>query len=345
MEKQRNEVVDICRGIAAVLMILGHSFITYPVNVLNEQWCSVLEHFIYSFHMEMFFVLAGVVYKCKDYKVYIKNKVFRILIPYVFFCVLTALFKAYGGDAVNGGESFGTGMKNMLLYGGSYWFLYVLFIIFVFYPLFERVTKSNIFAQCGLIVICIAARFLVPTMCPFRFDYLVKFIPYFMVGTLIKEKVQENWRPKYRMPTYLGCILVYILTDWMMSKYSITRPIDYIRALSIILLLIWLLTEVVRKGDAPIKLTQCVRLFLCKCGQFSLQLYLFNGFIMTAIRIVVCSLAGIRNSFLIVASIWIGNLVITLLLCEFFIPRIPVVRTLCGMRGRKNRPAEEGGTR
>ena len=61
-ERVRNQEVDILRGIAAVLMILGHSFIVYPVNIASVPWCTAIGHFIYTFHMELFFILAGYVY-------------------------------------------------------------------------------------------------------------------------------------------------------------------------------------------------------------------------------------------------------------------------------------------
>lgn len=337
MENRRNEVVDICRGLSAVLMILGHSFITYPVNVANVTWCSALEHFIYSFHMEMFFFLAGVVYKCKDYINFMKNKVFRILIPYFFFGLLTLFFKAYGGDAVNGVEPVGKGIKNMLLYGGNYWFLYVLFVIFAIYPVFERLGSNKKSVLILLSIVCMFARFLVPTMCPLRLDYFVKFFPYFAIGNMMHDLVQNSWRPTHHIPIYLCCIAVYVLSDIVMTVYSIGKPLDYVRAFSIILLMIWVTTDVVAKGTTRNGIFKSVRSFLISCSQFSLQLYLFNGFLLTAIRIVICKLAGIHNSILIVASIWIGNLVITLLLCEYIIPNIPVVRTLCGMNKKKER--------
>ena len=66
--KARNQNVDILRGIAAVLMVLGHSFIVYPINISEVPWCAAISHFIYTFHMELFFILAGVVYHCVCYK-------------------------------------------------------------------------------------------------------------------------------------------------------------------------------------------------------------------------------------------------------------------------------------
>ncbi|MCC8081983.1 MAG: acyltransferase family protein, partial [Lachnospiraceae bacterium] len=92
--KKRIDEVDMLRGIAAVLMILGHSFIEYPVNISNIPWCTALGHFIYTFHMELFFVLAGVVYSCKNYKTFIRRKAERIAVPYIFFGAVALLLRA-----------------------------------------------------------------------------------------------------------------------------------------------------------------------------------------------------------------------------------------------------------
>lgn len=84
----RNEKVDILRGIAAVLMVLGHSFIVYRINISEVPWCAAVSHFIYTFHMELFFILAGVVYHCVCYKEYLKKKIKRIVVPYFIFIII-----------------------------------------------------------------------------------------------------------------------------------------------------------------------------------------------------------------------------------------------------------------
>lgn len=55
--KKRNEQIDVARGIAILLVILGHSFysIEDPLNKI-----------ILSFHMPLFFFLSGIVAKIRD---------------------------------------------------------------------------------------------------------------------------------------------------------------------------------------------------------------------------------------------------------------------------------------
>lgn len=159
-ERVRNQKVDILRGIAAVLMILGHSFIVYPVNIASVPWCAAIEHFIYTFHMELFFILAGYVYHCIGYKNYIRKKIERIALPYFVFGIGAMLLRAYGGSAINGTESIGEGIIKLLFRGGGYWFLYVLFLIFAIYPLIEKVLVNIKTEIATAILILIATQFI-----------------------------------------------------------------------------------------------------------------------------------------------------------------------------------------
>lgn len=76
-QKTRNVQMDILRGIAVALMILGHSFIVYPTDISYVRWCAAVQHFIYTFHMDLFFLISGNCYHCVSYLLYIKKKAQR----------------------------------------------------------------------------------------------------------------------------------------------------------------------------------------------------------------------------------------------------------------------------
>ena len=60
--KKRIEWIDICRGLAIILVIIGHSN-------LETGMAFNLKSIIYSFHMPLFFVLSGYLfYNIKDKK-------------------------------------------------------------------------------------------------------------------------------------------------------------------------------------------------------------------------------------------------------------------------------------
>lgn len=188
IRENRIDEVDVLRGIAAVLMILGHSFIVYPVDISGVPWCKALQHFIYTFHMELFFVLAGAVYRCQNYSSYILKKIKRILIPYLFFGIFAMLCRAFGGVLVNGVEPIGEGISKLLFHGGGYWFLYVLFILIAVYPFIERILnqiwKKAVFATSILIL-----SMLIELPSIFMLNMCAYYIPYFIFGDCIKQKI------------------------------------------------------------------------------------------------------------------------------------------------------------
>lgn len=327
---RRMEVVDRLRGLAAAAMILGHSFIVYPVNIAQVPWCSAIQHFIYTFHMELFFVLAGVVYHCTDYPGFLRKKAERILLPYVFFGVAAVVLKAYGGRAVNESESIEAGMLRLLLYGGNYWFLYVLFLLFFLFPWIEKLCKSRkkeLLLGAGLLLLQEVIQ--LPDL--LMVAYCVYYLPYFIAGRWLGIGWERTWEEKEagkkgRIARIGADILLYVLIE-LVRIFGELEPgavLKFIRGMAVIGVLYELLQW--------LPLTSAVRRILTDCGKFSLQLYLFNGYLLTIFRVIICQLLRIRSPFIIVMGIWIGNLVITLLVCNYLLPYIPLLRECCGIR-------------
>ena len=66
------EEINRLKGIAILLVLLGHSIIFMPINLMEITWCSILYKYIYIFHMPLFFIISGFLYNYKgDYKKYI----------------------------------------------------------------------------------------------------------------------------------------------------------------------------------------------------------------------------------------------------------------------------------
>lgn len=81
MNKQRENWVDIVKGIGIILVVMGHA------------GCPVLPHgIIYSFHMPLFFFLSGLFInrQCeKDFCTYVKKNFRSLLLPYFYFNILS----------------------------------------------------------------------------------------------------------------------------------------------------------------------------------------------------------------------------------------------------------------
>lgn len=336
MAKQRIEEVDLLRGMAAILMILGHSFIVYPVDVTTIPWCHWVEHFIYNFHMELFFVLAGAVYYCSNYKAFIEKKIKRILVPYVFFGFVSLILKAFGGSAINGNESVKEGIIKIIFHGGNYWFLYVLFMIFAIYPWVERALKTSrneaLFGLCILII-----RQFSPITRIFTISSILYYLPYFITGKIVFRKIYERGNKSVstisdRMASIITIsgLIIYALLDYIEIKSGreFGSILSYFRAISIIATLYMIVAFVLDKEKSK---HGTIYNLVTDCGKYSLQLYLFNGFLLTLLRIIICNIMHITIPAIIVGGIWIGNICITLIACKVIISRIPYLRILCGI--------------
>jgi len=330
MKNCRIQEVDILRGFAAVLMVLGHSFITYPVDISNVHWCAALSHFIYTFHMELFFVLAGVVYKCGNYKDFLRNKLKRLILPYAVFGGIALVMKAVGGTLVNRDTPLTEGLLRYLFCGGNYWFIYTLFMMLVLYPVLEHVFNTER-SQWVLLVLFILLDRIIPQTDFLRIGSIIDNYPYFIFGRLLSSRI-SNGIPTGKIASLfiLGFLGVYIGIDQFEIRSGLDVGIlNYVRSLSMVSAL-FLIARFFINITAKNWFCALTKLFLEICSRYSLQMYLFNGYLLTIIRTIICNMLGINVPIVIVLGLWLGNLIIVLPACKWILPRIPGIRRACG---------------
>lgn len=170
--KGRNIELDIIKGIAIIMMVWGH------IGLPGINYISL-------FHMAVFFIVSGAVYKgtysddiCSLTK-FVKNKVKSLYIPYaivaVFFTLMNNFFIRIGfyDSSVISYQSSNTILVDCirgLLFarttqmGGATWFLRALFFVSIFYAFIEfllrrigikhtRIVQLSV----SLILLCIVA--------------------------------------------------------------------------------------------------------------------------------------------------------------------------------------------
>lgn len=85
--RKRIEWIDIARGIAILFVIIGHS--------LGNYTTSYFTNIIFAFHMPIFFVLSGYLYKEKNKQRFLKASYFNLIIPYIGTVIIAFLLYTF----------------------------------------------------------------------------------------------------------------------------------------------------------------------------------------------------------------------------------------------------------
>jgi len=80
-EAKRVKWIDFARGLGIILASLGH------FGGFAGSW------FIYGFHMPLFFMISGYLFKEKPFKDFVVNLLKRYIWPYILFCFLNSLLR------------------------------------------------------------------------------------------------------------------------------------------------------------------------------------------------------------------------------------------------------------
>lgn len=241
---ERNTALDITKGIGILLVIFGH----FP-DLPHWAW-----KFIFSFHMPLFFIIAGYLYKPRGIKEMILKDFKRLMIPYFLTCAViivfyflywvksndSSLFKYYliASLVGNGSNNHDCIFLGDLPSIGAIWFLPALYACKNVYNAI-RTDKRFLYSSILFVVSALLGRYLI--FIPFSFLSGLSAIIFFAIGDKLK-----SWS---KIPPFM-CILGGIcwIVSLSFSTISIARPridlyfIDVIGATTASLLVYYLST-------------------------------------------------------------------------------------------------------
>ena len=191
-KSKRNSDLDILKGIGIVLVILGHQ--NLPIG-----------HFIYSFHMPLFFLISGYLYYKKEIKESLVKDFRRLIIPYFIGCVFVVsqdvFFAFLKHDLSYIKKSilsiiWGCGyISDKVILGnmpsiGAIWFLLALFWCKNMYNIIEIKIVSTRQKLTIVLLIAVMAILIEKYFIKLPFSLLpgLSALPFFMLGTLCKNK-------------------------------------------------------------------------------------------------------------------------------------------------------------
>ena len=177
--KKRIIWIDNLRGIAAILVLVGHL-------VPNE---SIIKNIIYNIHIPAFFFITGYLYhNKKSFFEYVKKLSKTILLPY-FICSILSLFVYFILNEVSLNFSFIIEnlfyLNGYIIWNSSLWFLPVFFFANI---IFYFIDKYNVNIKYVLLFSLLLLLFFTTTkiILPFGLHIVPSALFWFSIGKLSK---------------------------------------------------------------------------------------------------------------------------------------------------------------
>lgn len=269
--KKRNELIDILKGIAICLIVLGHTSF-------------VGKTYIYLFHVAVFIIASGMFYNGKKITTlnelieFIKKKLLRLYVPYVIINIIylslnnilldTHIYSIETHNYYNLTD-YGINIVKILLFrgvtelGGATWFLHLLFLISIGYAIFTFILnrifleKYNMvkIAQCVLSIFYLIVGFVISNIDHYDiFDiYVITLNCYwlFFIGNIFNDYKGIIKKNKWSYLILLVNILLLIFLNDIgaieISKNVYTSPLFFFTCSVIGWMLLYILSLFIEK--------------------------------------------------------------------------------------------------
>lgn len=179
--------VDYARGIGILLVVYGHvARGVFNAGMLPDAYSfGLVDSVIYSFHMPLFFFLAGIFFfdSLQKYGAagLIREKLASVAYPYLVWSLLQGGIEAALSAYTNTHTGMGEVLSLLWRPRAQFWFLYVLFLVYVLAALAGRPRVVRL----PLVPLAATLAYLLNlyVRLPFPLDYLANYFFYFSLGT------------------------------------------------------------------------------------------------------------------------------------------------------------------
>lgn len=219
--KNRIEWVDVAKALGLILVFWGH-ILEGDIPVQND-----IRRAIYSFHMPMYLILSGYVFKTTklSFREYIKNKFKKILLPaliiyaFTFPIVFLPHFADYPNSTVWIFIEKVFYLKGQLAYNSPIWFFICIFQIFLFAKWInlsnQRTGVQIIIGGCCFILSYMMYNSKFEMAKIFGFNKFLLGLFFFVVGILLRKMHYKG-----KIMYIIGLLSIPI---WMVSCFANTK--------------------------------------------------------------------------------------------------------------------------
>ncbi len=198
MEKARCTWIDIAKGLGIVLVVYGHI-------QFRPVWLNV---WLGSFHMPLFFFLAGLTFNAAKYKNIIslvKVKFGQIMIPYFIFATALWLWDIVKQILAGGGTSLSRIAKLFIgiflqirgsSFGPGAWFIPCIFCCYLIVYAIMNIAKERKWLAVGIDIACLVMGYcyceFVDVKLPWGVDAAVVAASFMLLGAVLKNKLMND---------------------------------------------------------------------------------------------------------------------------------------------------------
>lgn len=330
MEKSKKQYfneINIMRGMAVLCVVIGHSFNpTETPTILG-----FIKSFIYCFHMPAFFFISGFLEGDKrrsigEKKQAIIKKARRLMIPYFFLTVVTAVLKMLFGVFARNPLNYSTIVVDVLIGrnnpNGGLWFLYALFVISFFGIIFDMMDR----------LILMSIMFIIYILNLFIFKqsgYIIGFFfsyawIYFM-GSVVRKNIYDRVKKSKLVISMSGISLTIAISIGYIA-------LAYIRIYEV---QTWILSSVITVIgvfllfiiSVQIEQHQCEKKLWMLFGDYGMDIYMIGYYVQQAIYVIVGKILGCN--YLIYAWLMlILGLIVPVILSKYIVRKSRVLLML-----------------
>ena len=205
------EWLAVLQGYSMLLVVIGHVMLTNVSNDPTTPIATKIQTVIYSFHMPLFIFISGWLFyftcirKEKSYGDVVMSKVRRLGVPFLTFTLVATVLKSAFPSLMHRPVTAQELIDTFLLFSsnplGEMWFIVVLFILMMLYPVYRFVVEKK-WAACMLLGISMVAYICPPQVAIFYIDKVCHMVPFFIGGILCC---------KYELQKYLTSIWAMVI--------------------------------------------------------------------------------------------------------------------------------------
>ena len=209
--ENRDLWVDHAKALGIVLVVYGHVLRgLHSAGIpMPETFYRLSDSIVYSFHMPLFFFLAGLFFQqsfaAKGARGLVFSKLDSILYPYVLWSILQGLIEAILADYTNGAVTYAEVFALLWAPRAQFWFLYALLLCFLLAVAVFSLSRRSIIP----VILVAALLHLFPSLLPegLVWRFIADNFVFFALGVLgagqLRGMAASGWQVSFMVGLFV----------------------------------------------------------------------------------------------------------------------------------------------